>query len=190
MHSQTTKTNRYLIMNICIVGLGLIGGSFARAIKEYTDNKVYGIDMSMPTLLAAKTAKAIDGIADDDILRLADLTIISLYPEATVEFLRDKAAIIKKGSTVIDTCGVKRPVCGKCEEIAHENGFCFIGGHPMAGSQFSGFSHSRSTMFRSSTMLLCPADGEDIATVENLRNFLLTLGSAPFSLQRRRNTTA
>lgn len=163
-------------MNAAVIGLGLIGGSFARAIKEYTDFSVVGFDRDMPTLLAAKTVGAIDTVGDAEALSGCDMTVISLYPQATVEFLRDNAASVKKGSVVVDTCGVKGSVCMECGEIARENGFYFIGGHPMAGTQYSGFSHSRATMFKGATMILCPEQGEDIPTVERTRDFFLSLG--------------
>ena len=163
-------------MNAAVIGLGLIGGSFARAIKEYTDFSVVGFDRDMPTLLAAKTVGAIDTVGDAEALSDCDMTVISLYPQATVEFLRDNAATVKKGSIVVDTCGVKGSVCMECGEIARENGFYFIGGHPMAGTQYSGFSHSRATMFKGATMILCPEQGEDIPTVERTRDFFLSLG--------------
>ena len=162
-------------MNAAVIGLGLIGGSFARAIKEYTDFSVVGFDRDMPTLLAAKTVGAIDAVGDAEALSDCDMTVISLYPQATVEFLRDNAASVKKGSVVVDTCGVKASVCRECGEIARENGFYFIGGHPMAGTQYSGFSHSRATMFKGATMILCPEQGEDIPTVERTRDFFLSL---------------
>lgn len=163
-------------MNAAVIGLGLIGGSFARAIKEYTDFSVVGFDRDMPTLLAAKTVGAIDTVGDAEALSGCDMTVISLYPQATVEFLRDNAASVKKGSVVVDTCGVKGSVCMECGEIARENGFYFIGGHPMAGTQYSGFSHSRATMFKGATMILCPEQGENIPTVERTRDFFLSLG--------------
>lgn len=163
-------------MNAAVIGLGLIGGSFARAIKEYTDFSVVGFDRDMPTLLAAKTVGAIDTVGDAEALSGCDITVISLYPQATVEFLRDNAASVKKGSVVVDTCGVKGSVCMECGEIARKNGFYFIGGHPMAGTQYSGFSHSRATMFKGATMILCPEQGEDIPTVERTRDFFLSLG--------------
>lgn len=163
-------------MDVAVVGLGLIGGSFARAVKEYTDHRVIGIDLDMPTLLQAKMVNALDVIGTAEDLSSCDMTVISLYPSAAVEFLRSNASCIKKGSVVIDTCGVKRSVCAQCGEIARENGFYFIGGHPMAGTQYSGFSHSRATMFKSATMILCPEQGEDIPTVERTRDFILSLG--------------
>lgn len=163
-------------MNIAVIGLGLIGGSFARAIKEYTDCRVIGFDQDMPTLLQAKMVNAIDEIGDTEALSSCDYTIICLYPAATVEFLRENAASVKKGSVVLDSCGVKRAVCKDCGAIASENGFYFIGGHPMAGTQYSGFSHSRATMFKSATMILCPEQGEDIPTVERTRDFIMSLG--------------
>lgn len=161
---------------VCVVGLGLIGGSFARAIKEYTDARVLGIDRDESVLLAAKTAGTIDAIADSASLSECDLTLIALYPEATLSFIRENAAVFKKGSTVCDTCGVKRVICDSAFAVAKESGFHFVGTHPMAGTQFSGFSHSRATMFKNAPMLLLSAENEDLTMLGELHDFFAALG--------------
>lgn len=163
------------INTVCVVGLGLIGGSFARAIKENTDCTVLGYDRDVPTLLAAKTVGAIDRELGGA-LPECDLVIISLYPEATLGFIRENAGLFKPGAIVCDTCGVKRVLCDDAFALAEENGFHFVGTHPMAGTQFSGFPHSRPSMFKGAPMLLCAAEGEDIALLGDLHDFMVTLG--------------
>lgn len=161
---------------VCVVGLGLIGGSFARAIKEYTDARVLGLDRDESVLLAAKTAGTIDGIADSASLAGCDLTLIALYPEATLDFIRENATVFKAGSIVCDTCGVKRVICDRAFAAARENGFHFVGTHPMAGTQFSGFAHSRATMFKNAPMLLLSAENEDLTLLGSLHDFFAALG--------------
>ena len=161
---------------VCVVGLGLIGGSFARAIKEYTDARVLGIDRDESVLLAAKTAGTIDAIADSASLSECDLTLIALYPEATLSFIRENAAVFKKGSTVCDTCGVKRVICDSAFAVAKESAFHFVGTHPMAGTQFSGFAHSRATMFKNAPMLLLSAENENLTMLGELHDFFAALG--------------
>lgn len=161
---------------VCVVGLGLIGGSLARAIKEYTDARVLGIDRDESVLLAARTAGAIDGAAECTDLADCDLVLIALYPEATLSFIRENASAFKKNSIVCDTCGVKRVIFGDACAVAAENGFRFVGTHPMAGTQFSGFAHSRATMFRNAPMLLLSSEGEDFSVLGSLHDFFVSLG--------------
>ena len=167
------------INTVCVVGLGLIGGSLARAIKENTDCRVLGGDLDRTVLLAAKTAGAIDGIlGEDGELSDCDLTLVALYPAATKEFIRSRAADFRPGSVVCDTCGVKRTICPEAFEIAKKHGFRFVGTHPMAGTQFSGFSHSRASMFRAAPLLLVADEGEDFALLGDLHDFFASLGFA------------
>lgn len=83
-------------MKTAVIGLGLIGGSMAKAFKDNTDSEVYGLDINESVMLKAKLVGAIDGELTDDILVQCDRVIIALYPESTVEFLQSKADIIKK----------------------------------------------------------------------------------------------
>ena len=162
-------------MNVAVIGLGLIGGSFARALRE-KGHTVFAYDADYPTVLAAKAAEAIDAPCTESALSASDFIIIALYPSAAAEFLEKNADVIPKSATVIDACGTKRKVCEECGKIAEAHGFTFIGGHPMAGSQYSGFAHSRAGLFHGATMLLCPRENEDIAKVESARDFILSLG--------------
>ena len=84
-------------MNIAIVGLGLIGGSIAKAIKYNTDNTVYGYDIDRGVLLKAKLLGAVDEELTSDILPTCDMVILGLYPNDTLEFVRTHADKIKKG---------------------------------------------------------------------------------------------
>lgn len=83
-------------MNIAIVGLGLIGGSIAKAIKYNTDNTVYGYDIDRGVLLKAKLLGAVDEELTSDILPTCDIVILGLYPNDTLEFVRTHADKIKK----------------------------------------------------------------------------------------------
>lgn len=162
-------------MNIGIVGLGLIGGSMAKAIKEMTAHKVYGYDILESTVLAAEMTKSVDGILDASTIKECDIVIVSLYPDATVEYIKNNAGLFRKDSVVIDCSGVKRNICKKLEPVAQENGFTFIGGHPMAGTQFWGFDASRSSLFKGASMILAP-HSVDIATLEKVKEFFMSIG--------------
>jgi len=116
-----------------------------------------------------------DEMTDENIGEM-DMIFIALYPQATVEFVEANASKIKKDAIVADCGGVKRPICTPCEKLAEENGFIFIGAHPMAGTQFSGFNASRGNLFKNATMIITPKENTDIRILEKLRNALNDAG--------------
>ena len=163
-------------MKIAIIGLGLIGGSLAKAFKAYTDNRVYGCDADAATLAYAKLSETIDEPLTDEILPECDLVLVALYPNATIRVLSEKAPLIKKGALVIDTCGTKRKVCAACFALAETYGFTFVGGHPMAGIQFSGIKYSRADLFKGASMILVPPHLDDMAFLTGMKTLFLPLG--------------
>lgn len=163
-------------MKIAIIGLGLIGGSLAKAFKAYTDNRVYGCDADAATLAYAKLSETVDEPLTDEILPECDLVIVALYPNATIRVLSEKAPLIKKGALVIDTCGTKRKVCAACFALAETHGFTFVGGHPMAGIQFSGIKYSRADLFKGASMILVPPHLDDMAFLTGMKTLFLPLG--------------
>ena len=163
-------------MKTAVIGLGLIGGSMAKAFKDNTDSEVYGLDINESVMLKAKLVGAIDGELTDDILAQCDRVIIALYPESTVEFLQSKADIIKKGAVVIDCSGVKRYVFTPAHELAKAHGFEFIGGHPMAGVERWGFDSSFGMLFNNASMILTPDGGTDIALLHEIKQMFLSIG--------------
>lgn len=163
-------------MKVGIVGLGLIGGSLAKAYKESGQAEVYGWDTDADTMLLAKTVEAIDGTLDETVLPDCDLLLLALYPGAAIEYLRAHAPEISKKTFVIDCCGVKQVVCDACFPIAEQYGFPFFGGHPMAGTQFSGFAKSRSSLFRGASMILVPPRFDDIAQLDQAKQLLAPVG--------------
>ncbi len=163
-------------MNIGIVGLGLIGGSLAKSAKKNTEYKVYGYDINQDVIKNAVSDKSIDGELTEKRLATCDYVFIPLYPEAVIEYVERNAAIFKEGATVIDCAGVKRSVCEKCFEIADKHSFSFVGGHPMAGTQFSGFENSKDTMFWNAPFVLTPKENEDILTLANAREVIIAIG--------------
>lgn len=163
-------------MKVGIVGLGLIGGSLAKAYKESGQAEVYGWDTDADTMLLAKTVEAIDGTLDETVLPDCDLLLLALYPGAAIEYLRAHAPEISKKTFVIDCCGVKQVVCDACFPIAEQYGFSFVGGHPMAGTQFSGFAKSRSSLFRGASMILVPPRFDDIAQLDQAKQLLAPVG--------------
>lgn len=163
-------------MKIAIVGLGLIGGSIAKAVKYNTEHTVYGCDIDRGVLLKAKLLGAVDDELTDEILPQCDMLILGLYPEDTVKYVTLHADKIKKGAIVMDSCGVKRVVCEPLWKVAEDNGFTFIGAHPMAGLHFSGFEYSEVNMFSQSSMILIPPRDVDIRDLEKVKLLFLKLG--------------
>ncbi len=165
-------------MTIGIVGLGLIGGSLAKAFKYNGDCKVYGCDKDDVSYRRAVLVDAVDGMLSDENISECEVVFIALYPSDAVKFLEEHAARIKRGTIVIDCCGVKASVCPRAFELAEKYGFNFVGGHPMAGTQFSGFRHARADMFNGASMILVPKKGEDIALLERIKEYLKKAGFA------------
>lgn len=163
-------------MNIGVVGLGLIGGSMAKAVKHRTEHTVLGWDKKTSVLYSAKLVEAIDDFLNEGDPSLCDMVMIALYPQDTVEYIKKNAGRFKKGSVVVDCCGVKSVVCSAVQEIARENGFVFVGGHPMAGIEKSGFTYSSEAIFDRATMILTPYQGTDLTLMNQLCFFFKNLG--------------
>lgn len=163
-------------MKIGVIGLGLIGGSIAKAIKYNTDHSVYGCDINRSTVLKAKLLGSIDEEMTDDLLSRCDLLVLALYPRAAVDYLSAHGGMIRKGAIVLDTCGVKRAVCDPCRKIAAERGFTFIGAHPMAGREFSGFENSRVTLFQDASMIIVPEADTPIQVLDVVQKLFLRIG--------------
>ena len=159
-----------------IVGLGLIGGSLARSIKFHSDHTVYGTDLSETALLQAKMVNAIDGELTDEILESCDVVLIALYPQAAVEWALARKDRFMPGALVIDCCGVKRYVCDRLFPAFQGAAFTFIGGHPMAGRERSGFSFAQDDLFENASMILAPAPGTDIETIRRAKEIFLSIG--------------
>ena len=163
-------------MNIGVVGLGLIGGSLAKSAKKNTKYKVFGYDIDKTVVNSAISEKSIDGELTEKSLSTCDYVFIPLYPEAVVDYVEKNAKNFKENAVVIDCAGVKRSVGDACFRIAEENNFSFVGGHPMAGTQFSGFENSKDTMFYNAPFVLTPKENEDILTLANAREVIMALG--------------
>ncbi len=163
-------------MDIGIVGLGLIGGSIAKAIQKNTPHTVLGFDTDEQVMYKARLLDAIDAELTEERLAICDWLIIAIRPQAAVEYVRANAGRLKKGAIVMDACGVKRCVCEPLWELADKYGFTFIGGHPMAGREVSGFDYASADLFRDASMILTPPKGADIALLERVKKFWCALG--------------
>ncbi len=163
-------------MKVGIIGLGLIGGSFARAIKEMTGHQVYACDISDEVLEEAKKDGAYDTVMTDENMKDCDMLLLSLYPEKAMDFIEEKKDKIGENAVVVDCCGVKRYVCDRMREISKDGNFTFVGGHPMAGTQSWGYGFSRASMFKGASMILTPYEETPSELIEKLENFFLSVG--------------
>ncbi len=163
-------------MKIGIVGLGLIGGSIAKAMKQNTEHEVYGTDLLDSVIYKAILLEAIDERLTDEMIGQCDIMILALYPGATVNYVKDHQNALKKGSVVIDCCGVKEAVCREIQPLAMEKGFSYVGGHPMAGIEFSGFEHSQKNLFKHASMVLTPQTDMSIQDMDRLKRLWVSMG--------------
>ena len=163
---------------IGVVGLGLMGGSFAKAFAA-AGVEVFAWNRTRSTLELAEI-ETVDGELTDEVVPTCELIILAGYPAAAMDWLAEKAPLVGAGAVVIDAVGVKRAVCEACDAAAEGHPFTFVGCHPMAGTQFSGFAHARATMFKGAPMVLVPpAIDDDIERVERL---LAPCGFGSFTL--------
>ena len=143
---------------IVIVGLGLIGGSLAKALTQNTPHQVLGMDIDDDSLLDACSCGAIRGKAGPEDLKDADLIYLCVYPEAALDFVRQWGPKLKEGCILTDACGVKKLICQGVRELRGEGRYAFVPGHPMAGKELSGFSASDPSIFVGASYLIAPGD--------------------------------
>lgn len=165
-------------MNVGIVGLGLIGGSMAKSVKKRTLHTVWGLDKEAETMTFARICGAMDAPLTDDNLPDCDLLMLAIRPDACIEWIKSNAHRLKKSAVVVDLCGVKRDVVAALSPIAAGHGFTYVGGHPMAGSERSGFTASTEELYVGASMILTPEPGIAIETLEMLKAFYLDVGFA------------
>ena len=168
-------------MNVGILGLGLIGGSLARA-YALEGNTVFAAEKDESMLSFAMLAGAVHGKLDDKTISQCDLILLAIYPGGSASWLEENAPLISKKALVLDCCGIKREICQRCFPVAEKYGFTFVGGHPMAGSQFSGFKYSRANLFEGQPMVLVPPVFDDISLLDRVKQALKPCRFGSFSV--------
>ena len=163
-------------MQVGIVGLGLIGGSLAKAYKRTDTITVLGCDRDHSIMEFAKLAQAIDGELTDETIANCDCILLATYPQGVIDWVTEKAPLFSKDCVVIDCTGTKRRICEALFPVAAAHGFTFIGGHPMAGSQKSGFKYSREDLFDGAPMVIVPPSFEDIRLFDQVQTLLKPIG--------------
>ncbi|MBR4344419.1 MAG: prephenate dehydrogenase [Lachnospiraceae bacterium] len=158
-----------------IVGLGLIGGSFAKAYHA-AGHTVLAKELDKQVLSFARLSDDVDGELTKENIKECDIILICVYPQAVIDFLNEMGPFIGKHPVVIDCCGTKRVPMFEGEKIAEKYGFLYIGGHPMAGTQFSGFKYSKKEMFKGAPMVIVPPEYDDIVLLEKVKELLSPAG--------------
>ena len=163
------------VFNIGIVGLGLIGGSFAKAYHA-AGHKVLAFDTDEAILDFARLSGNVDDVLSRENLKDCDLILICVYPQAAVDFLEAEGPDFGKHPIVIDCCGTKRVLTEAGMAAAKRHGFTFVGGHPMAGTQYSGFKHARKDMYKGAPMVIVPPTNDDIDLLMRIKELLEPVG--------------
>ena len=160
---------------LAIIGLGLIGGSLAIALKGFEDYEIVGVDVSQPTLRYAAEHGVGDRVTEKaaEVLPQADVVALALHPQGILDFLTEYRERFKPGALVWDVCGVKTAILEGAQGLPDT--VDFIGCHPMAGTEFSGVEHAFGEMFQNSHFLMVPRESskpEHMALLERLAAYI------------------
>lgn len=162
-------------MTVGVVGLGLIGGSFVKAYHE-AGHRVLTWNRNSSMLEYTMLSGEADGMLDESSAKDCDLILLCVYPEAAIAWLREMAPHIGTHPMVIDCCGTKQVVCEACFPLAEQYGITYLGGHPMAGSHFSGYAHARADLYQGAPMVLVPPTFDDIELLSRAKELLSPAG--------------
>ena len=168
-------------MKVGIVGLGLIGGSMARAYAK-AGHTVLACEQDESIFSFAQLAGAVHGPLDSETIGTCDLIFLAIYPDGSASWLEENAHLVSPTAYVMDLCGIKREICNRCFPLAKQYGFTFVGGHPMAGSHFSGFKYSRSNLFQGAPMVLVPPRFDDLQLLSHIKDLLSPCSFGSFSV--------
>ena len=168
-------------MNVGILGLGLIGGSMARAYAKQ-GHTVYAWDNDETILSFAMLADVVHGVLNRDTVAKCELILLAIYADGSARWLEKNADNVSQEALVIDCCGIKQNICSRCFPLAEKYGFVFMGGHPMAGSHNSGFKYSRSNLFQGAPMVLVPHRFDDPELLQRAVDALSPCNFGTFSV--------
>lgn len=169
-------------MNVGVVGLGLIGGSYAQALKALGDVTVFGFDINETVTYQGLLTESIDAELTEEALGSCDVVFLALYPQAALDYVKAHATQIKKGAVVADLCGIKRAIFDELSALAEQNGFTYIGTHPMAGRETSGFESADSALFHNASLILTPMTQARIEEIAVLKTLAERIGFTHFEI--------
>ena len=168
-------------MNVGILGLGLIGGSMARAFSK-AGHTVLAAERDESIFGFAELAGTVHGRLDDTTTSCCDLILLAIYPDGCAAWLEENAQLVNPDALVMDLCGIKEEICARCFPLAEKYGFTFVGGHPMAGSHNSGFKASRSNLFQGAPMVLVPPRFDEMQLLQRVKDALAPCNFGSFSV--------
>ena len=168
-------------MNVGILGLGLIGGSMARAFSK-AGHTVLAAERDESIFGFAELAGTVHGRLDDTTISCCDLILLAIYPDGCAAWLEENAQHVNPAAIVMDLCGIKEDICARCFPLAEKYGFTFVGGHPMAGSHNSGFKASRSNLFQGAPMVLVPPRFDEMQLLQRVKDALDPCNFGSFSV--------
>ena len=168
-------------MTVGILGLGLIGGSMARAFSK-AGHVVIAAEKDEIIFEFAKLAGVVKEQLDRNTISQCDLILLCVFAEASVKWLEENAEHINSSAMVIDCCGIKKNICERCFPLAEKYDFTFVGGHPMAGSHNSGFKASRSNLFQGAPMVIVPPRFDDPELLQRIKDILSPCGFKSYSV--------
>ncbi len=168
-------------LTVGVVGLGLIGGSMAKAYSA-AGHRVFGWDISDTVTGFAELSGVLDGEITEDRLQECDIVFVAVYPEAAADYIDRNGRLFSHSSVVMDLCGTKELVCRAGFAAANRDGFLFVGGHPMAGTHNSGYKYSTPDMFRGAPMVIVPPVYDDIALLDRIKHLLEPAGFGSISV--------
>lgn len=167
---------------IAIVGLGLMGGSMAKALSLSGKYQVIGYNRSPGVAEQALKSGCIGEIWNGTDPLDADITVLAVSPAVAERFLENSCGLLKKGSILTDICGVKRKITSVGESVCQKHGLRFVGGHPMAGKERSGFSNSTASLFDGRSYILTKTENTDPDAIRVLSQMALDMGCADVTL--------
>ncbi|MBQ9486030.1 MAG: prephenate dehydrogenase [Clostridia bacterium] len=163
------------ISKIGIVGLGLMGGSFGRVLvkRGYT---VYAADLSESAMLQGELMNAFTAPLDENTAKSIDILVVAVNPTAFESAAERFLPYLKNGAIVCDFCGIKRYVVNVMQRLSETYpDLTFIGGHPMAGREYSGVEHSSITLFEKASMIFVPVKA-DVFALDAIKTFFISAG--------------
>lgn len=169
-----------MIKNAVIVGLGLIGGSMAKALKKYTDIDIIGVDINRDSLHKAFEEGVISyGVTQLDFQVDADVVFICTPVGKIVEKTKNILPYLKKGCIVTDVGSTKKVIMEEVQKFLPDEIF-FIGGHPMAGTEKAGYDNADADLFVNSNYLLMPFDNVKEDVLDLFKNeVIIKIGAKP-----------
>ncbi|MBF4693033.1 prephenate dehydrogenase [Fusibacter ferrireducens] len=179
MNSVKIQRGNPIGVSVAIIGLGLIGGSLAKSVRTHTDHHIIGFDVQRDVMMSALSEGVIDEAPEsiEETLGKSDIVFLCLYPFETVEFVKQHYNNFKEGSIVTDTAGLKEDIVKFYSKLTHnEKGVDFVGGHPIAGSEKSGFSNSSDRLFINASYVLTPHRGNRESSIAQLTTLIQQIG--------------